>query len=600
MIRRDDLIPDVIIRYPQTRAVFDRYGLKGCGGPLGPVEPVFYFARAHGVDEALLLDELRRAAEAPVSIAAPPAPSAADSIYRRYFLAGIAATLTAGAAWGAWLLWQIGFAGKFTGVSIHHVNAHGHAQIFGWVVLFVMGFALQAFPRMWHVELVRPPLAVLAFAMMLGGLILRTTGMAFAASGPAALPAAMAGGAMETVAVLIFVGLVLATFRRSSAAVEPYVGFVVSALVFMVAMTSMSVWHTWATMTAPTREALLHQVATYQAPLRDLQIHGLALFMILGVSIRMLPALFGAGSAPPRRLWTALFVLWAAVLAETGLFIGWRLTGDRLMAAMLPAAWALLAAGVAMVALPWRLWRPMPDSDRSGKFVRAAYGWLAVSLAMLLFLPAYQAISGIPFSHAYYGAVRHAVTVGFISLMIMGFAAKVVPTLNGIDTRSLSPLWGPFALVNIGCLLRCSLQIATDFVPGAFKLVGISGVLEVAGLAWWGAGLAAIMWRGRRAEIGRESTSPAPQRIEEAHLVADVLRWFPQTLDVFDRHGFGLLRNPVARRTIARGVSIARACAFRGVDRRRLLDDLNAAAGLRGQPVRRDGMQRDRLAARGG
>ena len=35
--------------------MLDRYGLHGCGGPLGPVESIGFFARAHGVDEARLL-----------------------------------------------------------------------------------------------------------------------------------------------------------------------------------------------------------------------------------------------------------------------------------------------------------------------------------------------------------------------------------------------------------------------------------------------------------------------------------------------------------------------------------------------------------------
>ena len=37
--------------HPETRIVFDRYGLRGCGGPSGPHESIRFFARAHGVDE---------------------------------------------------------------------------------------------------------------------------------------------------------------------------------------------------------------------------------------------------------------------------------------------------------------------------------------------------------------------------------------------------------------------------------------------------------------------------------------------------------------------------------------------------------------------
>jgi hypothetical protein len=208
---------------------------------------------------------------------------------------------------------------------------------------------------------------------------------------------------------------------------------------------------------------------------------------------------------------------------------------------------------------------------------------------MLLLLPAYLAVSGLPFSHAYYGAVRHAITVGFVSLMIMGMAAKVVPTLNGVDPRRLSPLWGPFLLVNAGCLLRVSLQTLTDWHPGFFAAVGVSGVLEVIGLGWWGTHLARIML-GRAAparDDGEDeaatakgsSAAAAPDHISPGMYVADVLNWFPQTVPVFDAFGFTLLRNPVARRTMARGVTLAQAASFRGVDLDHFLAALAAARG---------------------
>ena len=39
--------------------------------------------------------------------------------------------------------------------------------------------------------------------------------------------------------------------------------------------------------------------------------------------------------------------------------------------------------------------------------------------------------------------------------------------------------------------------------------------------------------------------------------VGQVLAWYPQTLDVFDRHGFTMLRNPAARRMLAAPHSVA-------------------------------------------
>src|SRR5687768_15229183 len=196
------MIPDLLTRHPQAREVLDRYGLRGCGGRLGPVESLAFFARTHGVDERSLLDELSTAmrTQATTRIAPQFQPSVADTIYRRFFLGGIVVILTAGASWGVWLLWQIAIAGTFTGASLQHVNAHGQAQIFGWCGLFIMGFAYQALPRLWHTDLVKPRLAVVAFVLMLIGVLLRTIGM-IGGESVVALPMAMLGGAAQIAAV---------------------------------------------------------------------------------------------------------------------------------------------------------------------------------------------------------------------------------------------------------------------------------------------------------------------------------------------------------------------------------------------------------------
>src|SRR5215467_11096153 len=165
-------IREVLKQHPQARSVFDRYGLKGCGGPDGPAESLGFFARAHGVELNILLQQLQQSIDKPAVVPASEAASAADTIYRRFFKAGIATTLTAGAVWGALLLITIGLKESFTAISIFDINAHGHAQIFGWVGLFVMGFAYQAFPRFKHTSLWNPRLAVLTFYLMVTGLVL--------------------------------------------------------------------------------------------------------------------------------------------------------------------------------------------------------------------------------------------------------------------------------------------------------------------------------------------------------------------------------------------------------------------------------------------
>lgn len=132
--------------------------------------------------------------------------------------------------------------------------------------------------------------------------------------------------------------------------------------------------------------------------------------------------------------------------------------------------------------------------DRSWKFVRTAYVWLLIAVFMMPLLMPYGAWVGEGFSHAFWGAHLHAFTVGFISMMILGVSSRVVPILAGVDSRRLSLLWGPFILLNIGCAGRVALQVLTDFRPGiAYGLLGATGVVELAALAWWGIGLWQVM-----------------------------------------------------------------------------------------------------------
>jgi len=414
-------------------------------------------------------------------------------LHHQYFLAAIATVITVGAGWGVWLLFQVGMAGRFTGVSLQDINAHGQAQIDGWVGLFIMGFALQMFPPVWHARLAGRRWRFVPLGTMLAGVVIRSVAMSIPL-GAVAPPLALVGSGLQLVATALFAGMLVLTFRRSLARLQPWMGFVFLALACFVAQALFDGWHTWRTQTAPSRGQLLAQVATFQAPLRDLQIHGLALCMILAVSQRFFPPFLGIPETPPRRGWVALAAIGTGLVLESTLFIANRLTGDHRWAGGMYLGWILLAAGAFGLVWPWRLWRVPPRNGRSATFIRLAYGWLGLSLVMLLLLPAHQVVSGLPFSHAYYGAIRHAVTVGFVSQMIVGVSTLVVPLTP--RTATLRPT---MVLLNLGCLLRVSLQIASDWSPAAFRVIGASGVLELLALLLW----AAALWRGLLGRVPR-------------------------------------------------------------------------------------------------
>jgi hypothetical protein len=126
------------------------------------------------------------------------------------------------------------------------------------------------------------------------------------------------------------------------------------------------------------------------------------------------------------------------------------------------------------------------------------------------------------------------------------------------------------------------MQPVTDWSPRIYLLLGISGTLELAGLAWWGLGLVALILRGKRETRGpATSTGPRPEQIEGPHRVAEILDWFPETESVFLQKGFTAIRHPILRRTVARQVTLAQAAALRQVPLDELLSALNAviAAG---------------------
>jgi uncharacterized protein involved in response to NO len=581
-ITADVFLPEMVQRYPATRAVLDRYGLHGCGGPQGPREQLGWFARLHNVPIEKLLSELNEAASQTASDVPEFAPSIGDTIYRPFFLAGIATVLTLGCMWGAINLLTIGLKQSFTAVNYSWVLAHAHAMVFGFVGFFIMGFAYQAFPRFKHTSLWRPKLAFTALPLMIAGILLQTVAHLLS---PPSLQLEIAAVTIQTVAVIIFAAAIVMTARQAKKP-EVYDRFVYAALG----------WFALAALANPvifklfelpgSREQLLSNLATFNIPYRDVQLLGIAVVMILGVSLRLLPHAYGLRE--PSAGWRA-FLFWGvngSILAGIVLFIAGMSTGNHWLLMIWWATTLVLLAVAVGTPRQYRLFGAVPENerDRGLKFIRAAYVWFIIATAMLVFTPIYNfaiypAVTGshVPFSHAFFGAYRHALTVGFIMMMIVGVSSKVVPTLSGVDVRRANSLWPTFLLLNLGNLTRVSSQIATDFFPPAYSVMGFSGFIEVVGLTLWGYELFANMRAGKKLEREtsvHDKNGNGRFRLTPQTKVAEVLAHYPQSLQIFLRHGFGPLANPVLRKTMARVVTIEQACRREGVDLTELLAEL--------------------------
>jgi len=580
LITGETFLPDVIEQYPATRVVFDRYGLRGCGGELGPSEQVGWFARLHGVPINKLLRELNDAATQPSPVA-EFSPSIADTIYRPFFLAGIVTVLTLGCMWGAINLLTIGLKESFSSVSYSWVLAHAHAMVFGFVGFFIMGFAYQAIPRFKHTSLWRPRLAFSSLPLMVFGILLQTIAHLLS---PPSLSLEVVAASIQAVAVLVFAAAMIQTIRQSNKP-ENYDRFLYAAMAWflLAAIANPIIFKLFEL--AGSRQQLLFNLATFNIPYRDVELLGFAVVMILGVSLRLLPHAYGFRE--PSQRWVT-FLFWGAngsILAGAALFITGMASGNHWLL-MIQWLTTLVLLVIALgTPFQYRLFSAVPENerDRGLKFIRAAYVWFIVATAMLVFTPIYNfgiymPVTGshVPFSHAFFGAYRHALTVGFIMMMIVGVSSKVVPTLSGVDLRHARSLWPTFLLLNIGNLTRVSFQIATDFSPAAYRVMGISGFIEVVGLTLWGYELFTNIRAGRRLEKEPRRLQPIDQSfsITANTIVGEVLTRYPQSLEIFVRHGFTPLRNPVLRKTLARVITIEQACRRENLEMETLLRDL--------------------------
>ncbi len=417
-------LPDIVASYPATRAVLDRYGLHGCGGPQGPREQLGWFARLHDVPIEKLLRELNEAASQTASNVPEFAPSIGDTIYRPFFLAGIATVLTLGCMWGAINLLTIGLKQTFTAVNYSWVLAHAHAMVFGFVGFFIMGFAYQAFPRFKHSSLWRPKLAFTALPLMIAGILLQTVAHLLS---PPSLQLEIAAATIQTISVIIFAATIVMTARQAKKP-EVYDRFVYAALgwFLLAAVANPVVFKLFEL--AGSREQLLFNLATFNIPYRDVQLIGIAVVMILGVSLRLLPHAYGLRE--PSRAWQA-FLFWGvngSILAGVVLFIAGMSSGNHwLLLIQWLSTFVLLAVAIG-TPRQYRLFGAVPENerDRGLKFIRAAYVWFIIATAMLVFTPIYN--------FAIYRA-DHGIARPFLARVLRRLPARAHRRLHHDDDR---------------------------------------------------------------------------------------------------------------------------------------------------------------------
>ena len=416
-----------------------------------------------------------------------------NKIHQYFFISALVTIFTLGCMWGAINLLLIGKGESFHTIDYSWVLAHGHAMVFGFVGLFIMGFSYRAVPYYKDTALWNSKLAYSTLPLMIIGILVQAFAHIISPKAPYLL-LGIASGIIQIAAVVIFMIVIMRTIRNAPVK-RASDGFASTAIGWFLIAAILNPIIFWLFESTATQEEFLFNVSSFNIPYRDIQTLGIAVVMILGVSLHVLPHEYGFRE--PSKGWKR-FLLWGvngAVLFGVISFTLGMTTGVHWWHAANGISYVVLLIAAIGTPIQFRLFNKVPEgkSDRSLKFIRAAYIWFIIAMLLLAFGPYYM--FGIylpmtggdnPFSHAYFGAYRHALTVGFIMMMIVAMSSKMVPKFAGTDLRNTSSLWVVFILLNLGNTWRITSQIFTDFNPEAFKLIGFSGFIELIALGLWG------------------------------------------------------------------------------------------------------------------
>lgn len=384
-------------------------------------------------------------------------------------------------------------------------QAHGNLQVFGWAGFFVIGVSLHFLPRLRGAPLI----AVWPVSWLIGlqAVALCTRALAqplLVVTGDPVWHIVLVGsGVLECLALLGVVLLLGLTFSQGPAlAQRPAFGYVLPlvacAYVCLGLAGVVNLVNMWQT------TGLVGVVG--DRLFVTLGLFGFLLPMALGMSARSLPMYAGMNAFPPRSLLLLAFLyIGGLLLFCAGILGNWQgvagagmvLIGGVLITFILFFLRIMRARGK----LPPKVERLSPtpvvmaktyqvhiarERGAYGPFVAlvaCAYLWAALSGIFLLINGSAELFGGVaPLAE---DAIRHSLTIGFLSLLICGLAPRMLPGFSGGTIRSAKLVSATLWLGNLAALFRVgSLILAPWLTIGNLDLgsiaFGCSGILGLA------------------------------------------------------------------------------------------------------------------------
>ena len=382
-----------------------------------------------------------------------------------YIVTGLVFMLLPGTFLGVWNLVKISSHEAAESISPAWIQAHGHAQLFGWVGTFILGIGFYSVPKLRKLK----PFALwqgwTCWALWVAGVSIRWLTSIYFWEWRFLLPLS---AALEVVAFLIFFQAVASHRPASGApkALESWIFVVIAATLGLLASLSLNLGASIQLALHGASPAFPHE---FDQRYLIVSAWGFLVPMVWGFSSRWLPVLLGL-----RPLRGSLLLV-AAALNIAGVVAGFD---DRFTAAGI-----LLLAGAVMAVIAIRFFEPAARAAKTVNvhksfplFIRIAYGWLLVAAALGIWASRAGDAPGI------WGASRHALTVGFIAAMVFSVGQRILPSFCGMHA-----LWSPklmlvmLALLMTGCALRVASEVLAyqNYAAWAWNVLPVSALIEL-------------------------------------------------------------------------------------------------------------------------
>ena len=385
-----------------------------------------------------------------------------------YITSGLIFMLFPGTLLGVWNLMQISGRESAGLISPAWLQAHGHAQVFGWIGSFLLGIGFYSIPKLRGTATQAIRAAWICWALWTTGVAVRWAVTVYLWHWRVLVPLS---GILELAAFLIFFGVVSQHRPQGSgkSALEPWVWVVMSATVGFLLLVAANVAGSFYVSLRGASPAFPHKFDQRYLALMG---WGFLVPFVWGFSAKWMRVFLGLKPLRPRLLFGAVLVNSTGVVTTVAGYL-WI------------ATWIFVIGTVLSIAAIRVFERGEQQAKIKGihqtfpLFVRMAYGWLIVAALLGIAASIWDTSGGI------WGASRHALTVGFIAVMVLSVGQRILPAFAGMRL-----LWSPrlmFAglfLLTIGCTLRVSCEVLAyqGYAAWAWSALPFSALFELAGL----------------------------------------------------------------------------------------------------------------------